>query len=145
LTREQTRRSPEEDKLRNQSIQDVWDLHEASEVHLVYLLVDTESISFEKKQLEIKDGRLWIIEVEKNDTQGWRNQHELMSWKRRLDSLLVDEVRSSRSSDEMSNSEKIRSKTPKKIRMYGTYLKQAKYTWNARLAYTKSISFEEAA
>jgi hypothetical protein len=88
LTREQTRRSPEEDKLRNQSIQDVWDLHEASEVHLVYLLVDTESISFEKKQLEIKDGRLWIIEVEKNDTQGWRNQHELMSWKRRLDSLL---------------------------------------------------------
>jgi hypothetical protein len=29
--------------------------------------------------------------------------------------------------------------------MYGTYLEQAKYTWNARLADTKSISFEKAA
>jgi hypothetical protein len=45
-------------------------LHEAGEVHLVYLVVDTESISFEKKQIEIKDGRLWIVEVEKNATQG---------------------------------------------------------------------------
>jgi hypothetical protein len=82
LIRGQTRRSPEEDKLRNQSIPDVWDLHEAGEVHLVYLVVDTESISFEKKQLEIKDERLWIVEVEKNATQGWKNQHELISWKR---------------------------------------------------------------
>jgi hypothetical protein len=79
LTRGQTRRSLEEDKLRNQSIQDVWDLHEAGEIHLVYLVVDTESILFEKKQLDIKDGKLWIIEVEKNATQGWKNQHELMS------------------------------------------------------------------
>jgi hypothetical protein len=45
-------------------------------------VVDTESISFEKKQVEIKDGRLWIVKVENNATQGWKNQHELMSWKR---------------------------------------------------------------
>jgi hypothetical protein len=68
LIRDQTRRSPEEDKLRNRSISDVSDQHEAGEVHLVYLVVDTESISFDKKQLEIKDGRLWIVEVEKNAT-----------------------------------------------------------------------------
>jgi hypothetical protein len=73
------------DKLRNQSIRDVWDLHEVGEVHLVYLVVDIESISFEKKMLEIKDGRMWIVEVEKNATQGWK---KLMSWKRGLDSLL---------------------------------------------------------
>jgi hypothetical protein len=36
---------------------------------LVYLVVDTESISFDKKQLEIKDGRLWNIGIEKNTTQ----------------------------------------------------------------------------
>jgi U3 small nucleolar ribonucleoprotein component len=88
LTRGQTKKNPEKNKLRNRSIQDVWDLHEAGEVHLVYLVVDTELISFEKKQLEIKDGRLWIVEVEKNATQGWKNQHELMSWKRGLVSLL---------------------------------------------------------
>jgi hypothetical protein len=68
LIRGQTRRSPEEDKLRNRSIPDVSDQYEAGEVHLVYLVVDTESISFDKKQLEIKDGRLWIVEVEKNAT-----------------------------------------------------------------------------
>jgi hypothetical protein len=55
---------------------------------LVYLVVDIESILFEKKQLEIKDRRLWIVEVENNATQGWKNQHELMSWKMGLDSLL---------------------------------------------------------
>jgi hypothetical protein len=55
---------------------------------LVYLVVDTESISFKKKQLENKDGRVWIVEVEKNATQGWKSQQELMSWKRGLDSLL---------------------------------------------------------
>jgi hypothetical protein len=57
----------------------------------------------------------------------------------------VDEVIFSRSSDEMFNSEEIRSKKPKKIQMYGTCLEQTKYTWNARLADTKSISFEEVA
>jgi hypothetical protein len=36
-------------------------------------------------------------------------------------------------------------KSPRKFEMYGTYLEQAKYTWNARLADTKSISFEKAA
>jgi hypothetical protein len=60
-------------------------------------------------------------------------------------STRVDEVRSSRSWDEKSNSKEIRSKKPKKTKMYGSYLKQTKYTWNARLADTKSISFEEAA
>jgi U3 small nucleolar ribonucleoprotein component len=55
---------------------------------LVYLVVDTKSISFEKKQLEIKEGRLWIVEVEKNATQDWKNQHELMRRKRGLDSIL---------------------------------------------------------
>jgi hypothetical protein len=70
LPRDQTRRSLEEDKPRNQNIRDVWDLHETDKVHLVYLVVDTESISFEKKQVEIKDGRLWIVGVEKNATQG---------------------------------------------------------------------------
>jgi hypothetical protein len=70
LTRGQTRKSPEEDETRNRSIRDVRDLHEAVEVHLVYLVVDIESILFEKKQLKIKYGRLWIIEVKKNATQG---------------------------------------------------------------------------
>jgi hypothetical protein len=42
-------------------------------------MVDIASISFEKKQYKIKDGRLWIVEVEKNATQGWKNRHELMS------------------------------------------------------------------
>jgi U3 small nucleolar ribonucleoprotein component len=51
-------------------------------------VVDTKSISFEKKQLEIKEGRLWIVEVEKNATQDWKNQHELMRRKRGLDSIL---------------------------------------------------------
>jgi hypothetical protein len=54
-------------------------------------------------------------------------------------------VRSSRSSDGMSNSKEIRSKKPKKTQMYETCLEQVKYTWNACLADTKSISFEEAA
>jgi hypothetical protein len=91
---------------------------------LVYLVVDTELISFEKKQLEIKDERLWIVEVEKNATQGWKNQHELISWKRGVGlPTRVDVVTFSRSSDEMSNSEEIRSKTLKKTRMYGTCLK----------------------
>jgi hypothetical protein len=45
-------------------------------------VVDIESISFEKKHLEIKDERLWNVEVKKNATQGWKNQHELMSWNR---------------------------------------------------------------
>jgi hypothetical protein len=44
----------------------------------------------------------------------------------------------------MSNSEEIRLKNPKKIQMYETFLEQAKYTWNAHLVDTKSISFEEA-
>jgi ketopantoate hydroxymethyltransferase len=55
LTRGQAQRGSE-DESRNQTIRDVWDLHEAGKVHLVYLVVDTESISFEKKQPEIKDG-----------------------------------------------------------------------------------------
>jgi hypothetical protein len=51
-------------------------------------VVDTESISFKKKQLVIKDGRVWIVEVEKDATQGWKSQQELMSWKKGLDFLL---------------------------------------------------------
>jgi hypothetical protein len=51
-------------------------------------MVDTESISFEKKQLENKDKMLWIVEIEKDATQGWKSQQELMSWKKGVDSLL---------------------------------------------------------
>jgi hypothetical protein len=62
--------------------------HETGKIHLVYLVVDTESISFKKKQLVIKDGRVWIVEVEKDATQSWKSQQELMSWKKGLDFLL---------------------------------------------------------
>jgi hypothetical protein len=57
LMRGQAQRGSE-NELSNRSIRDVWDLHEVGEVHLVYLMVDTESILFEKKQFEIKDEKL---------------------------------------------------------------------------------------